>query len=227
MQLYIGNKNYSSWSLRAWLLLTQSGIEFEEIKLRLAFEDASNFKQTMTRIAPTGCVPVLVDAGFVVWDTLAIAEYLAEQYPDKHLWPDQPQARARARSLCAEMHSGFGALRNHCAMNIEASLPEVGKRLIAEQPDMVRDLERITQMWGQQFDEHGGPFLFGAFSIPDAYFAPVCSRIATYALPVPARIAAYVDRIHALPAMQAWTRDARAEQDFVEEGEPYRTAPVR
>jgi len=125
------------------------------------------------------------------------------------------------------MHSGFGELRNRCPMNVEASLPEVGKRLIAEQPDVLRDLKRITQMWETQFDEQSGPFLFGAFSIADAYFAPVCSRIATYALPVPSRVGAYVDRVHALPAMQAWVRDAKAENDFLEVDEPYCSAPAR
>ncbi|RQP26608.1 glutathione S-transferase family protein [Piscinibacter terrae] len=224
MQLYIGNKNYSSWSLRPWLLMTQSGIQFEEIKLRLSFTDESDFKKTLAKIAPSGRVPVLVDEGFAVWDTLAIAEYLAEKYPSKNLWPVQPLARARARSLCAEMHAGFGALRNHFGMNIEAHLPEIGQRVLAEQPDAARDFKRIVQMWEKQFDEHGGPFLFGSFSIADAYYAPVCSRIATYALPVPQRIAAYVDRIHALPAMQSWIRDAKAEHDFIAEDEPYRTS---
>ena len=227
MQLYIGNKNYSSWSLRPWLLMTQTGIQFEEIKLRLGFDEGSDFKKALAGLTPAGRVPVLVDEGFAVWDTLAIAEYLAEKYPSKALWPAQPLARARARSLCAEMHSGFGALRNHCPMNIEASLAEVGQRLLAEQPDVGRDLQRITQMWEKQLDEHGGPFLFGAFSIPDAYFAPVCSRIKTYALPVPARVAAYVERIHALPSMQSWTRDAKAEHDFLDVDEPYRTQPAR
>jgi glutathione S-transferase len=224
MQLYIGNKNYSSWSLRPWLLMTQSGIQFEEIKLRLSFTEGSDFKNTLAKVAPSGRVPVLVDEGFAVWDTLAIAEYLAEKYPSKNLWPVQPLARARARSLCAEMHAGFGALRNHFGMNIEAHLPEIGKRVLAEQPDAARDFKRIVQMWEKQFDEHGGPFLFGSFSIADAYFAPVCSRITTYALPVPQRIAAYIDRIHALPAMQAWIRDAKAEHDFIPEDEPYRTS---
>jgi glutathione S-transferase len=224
MQLYIGNKNYSSWSLRPWLLMTQSGIQFEEIKLRLSFTEGSDFKNTLAKVAPSGRVPVLVDEGFAVWDTLAIAEYLAEKYPSKNLWPVQPLARARARSLCAEMHAGFGALRNHFGMNIEAHLPEIGKRVLAEQPDAARDFKRIVQMWEKQFDEHGGPFLFGSFSIADAYFAPVCSRITTYALPVPQRIAAYIERIHALPAMQAWIRDAKAEHDFIPEDEPYRTS---
>jgi glutathione S-transferase len=224
MQLYIGNKNYSSWSLRPWLLMTQAGIPFEEVKLWLRSEADSDFKKTLAGIAPAGKVPVLVDEGFAVWDTLAIAEYLAERYPAKALWPQQPLARARARSLCAEMHSGFGALRQHCPMNIEASLPEAGRQLIEQQPDVVRDLSRIVQMWEQQFDEAGGPFLFGAFSIADAFYAPVCSRIKTYALPTPSRSGAYVDRILQLPAMQAWAEAARAEHDFLECDEPYRSA---
>lgn len=224
MQLYIGNKNYSSWSLRPWLLMTHAGIPFEEIKLRLNFDADSPFKKSLAAITPTGRVPVLVDEGFAVWDTLAIAEYLAEKYPAKQLWPVQPLARARARSLCAEMHAGFTALRNHCPMNIEASLPQVGAKVLAEQADVVRDLARISRMWEGQLDEHGGPFLFGAFSIADAFYAPVCSRIKTYALAVPARVAAYVEHIHALPAMQAWVRDARAEDDFLDFDEPYRSA---
>ena len=224
MQLYIGNKNYSSWSLRAWLLMTHFGIQFEEIKLRLNSADDSEFKKLLAPVAPTGRVPVLVDEGFAVWDTLAISEYLAEKYASKNLWPAQPLARARARSLCAEMHSGFGALRSHFGMNIEASLPEIGKRVLTEQPDVASDFKRIVQMWEKQFDEHGGPFLFGAFSIADAFFAPVCSRITTYGLPVPSRITAYIERIHALPAMQAWVKEARSEHDFVAEDEPYRTS---
>ena len=134
MQLYIGNKNYSSWSLRAWLLMTHAGIPFEEQQLRLDWDDGSPFKTTLLALAPTGRVPLLIDDGFAVWDSLAIAETLAERFPDKHLWPRDPKQRARARSLCAEMHSGFGALRNRCPMNVEASLPEVGARCCAEWP---------------------------------------------------------------------------------------------
>ncbi|HJV60658.1 MAG TPA: glutathione S-transferase family protein [Albitalea sp.] len=227
MQLYIGNKNYSSWSLRPWLLMTHAGIPFEEIKLRLSVEADSPFKKALAAITPAGRVPVLVDEGFAVWDTLAIAEYLAEKYPAKALWPAQPLARARARSLCAEMHSGFAALRTHCPMVIDASLPEIGHKLMAEQPEVAKDLERIVGMWQQQFDEHGGPFLFGAFSIADAYYAPVCARLKTYGLPVPPRVAAYVERIHALPAMQSWVKDACAEHDFIADDEPYRQAPGR
>ncbi|HUG25009.1 glutathione S-transferase family protein [Piscinibacter sp.] len=224
MQLYIGNKNYSSWSLRPWLLMTQAAIPFEEIKLRLSFDADSDFKRTLATVAPSGKVPILVDEGFAVWDTLAIAEYLAEKYPAKALWPTQPLARARARSLCAEMHGGFGALRSHCPMNIEASLPEVGARVLAEQPGVAQDLARIVRMWQEQLDESGGPFLFGGFSIPDTYFAPVCTRIKTYSLPVPAPVAAYVERVFALPALQAWVAGALAENDFLDFDEPYRKA---
>jgi glutathione S-transferase len=214
MQLYIGNKNYSSWSLRPWLLMKHAGIPFEEIKLRLSQDPDSAFKHRLAAVAPSGRVPVLVDEGFAVWDTLAIAEYLAEKYPARQLWPAQPLARARARSLCAEMHAGFAALRNHCGMNIEASLHEVG-----------RNLARIEQMWQQQLREHGGPFLFGAFTIADAYFAPVCTRIRTYGLPVGPAVQAYVDTIWSLPAMQEWVSEALAEHDFIEFDEPYRKRP--
>ena len=225
MQLYTGNKNYSSWSLRAWLLLRQAGIAFDEVPLRLSFNGDSDFKRALVAVSPAGRVPVLVDDGFAVWDTLAIAEYLAERHPEKQLWPADRLQRARARSLCAEMHSGFGALRNHCPMNIEAALGEVGARVLADEPEVQRDLQRIVEMWSEQLAAHGGPLLFGAFSIVDAYFAPVCSRIKTYALPVPAAVQRYVAAVLSLPAMQAWTQAALAEHDFLDFDEPYRSAP--
>jgi glutathione S-transferase len=226
MQLYIGNKNYSSWSLRAWLLMKQFEIPFDEVKLHLAWDPSSDFKRQVAAVSPAGRVPILVDEGFAVWDTLAIAEYLAEKYPARHLWPQAPLARARARSLCAEMHAGFSALRSHCGMNIEAQLAHIGPKVLAEQPDVARDLARIDRMWEQQLHEQGGPFLFGeAFTIADAYFAPVCSRIRTYALPVGAPVQQYVERILALPAMQAWSAAALQEHDWVDEDEPYRTRP--
>jgi glutathione S-transferase len=225
MQLYIGNKNYSSWSLRAWLLLTHAGIPFEEVQLRLDTEPSSEFKRRLADITPAGRVPVLVDDGFAVWDTLAIAEYVAEKFPDRRLWPAALRERARARSLCAEMHAGFTALRSHCGMNIEASLPEVGRKVLAEQPEVGRDLARIDALWSQQLAAHGGPFLFGEFSIADAFYAPVCSRTRTYALPLGATAQAYAERILALPAMQAWTAAALAEHDFIEFDEPYRRKP--
>ncbi len=225
MQLYIGNKNYSSWSLRPWLLMRHAGIAFDEVRLRLDAAEGSPFKQQVAAVSPAGRVPVLVDDGFAVWDTLAIAEYLAEAFPDQALWPADRHRRARARSLCAEMHAGFGALRSCFGMNIEASLPEVGRRLLAEREDARRDLARIVEMWRGQLDASGGPFLFGGFCIADAYYAPVCWRIRGYALPVPDDVQAYVDRMLSLPAMQEWTQAALAEHDFVADDEPYRTKP--
>lgn len=222
MQLYIANKNYSSWSLRPWLAMRQAEIPFEEIQLRLASEADSPFKQALTGIAPAGKVPVLVDDGFAVWDTLAIAEYLAETFPDRGLWPADRRWRARARSLCAEMHAGFQALREHCPMNVEAELHEIGPRLVHKQPGVHADLARLVEMWQQCLTESGGPFLFGGFGLVDAYFAPVCSRIRTYGLPVPPDAAAYVARVHELPAMQAWCEAARGEHDFIADDEPYR-----
>jgi glutathione S-transferase len=226
VKLYIGNKNYSSWSLRPWLAMRQLGLPFEEVKLRLSNVEGTDFKNTLTALGAPGRVPVLVeDDGFVVWDTLAIAERLHELFPDAGVWPREGRQRARARSLCAEMHSGFFALRNHCGMNIEAPLQEVGAKLWREQEELRRDVARIEQMWGEQLQASGGPFLFGVFTAVDAYFAPVCSRIRTYALPVNAAAAAYAERIFALPAMQAWVRDALAEHDFIQFDEPYRSKP--
>ncbi len=167
---------------------------------------------------------MLADAGFAVWDSLAIAEYLAERFPDKQLWPPDVRARARARSLCAEMHSGFSALRGACPMNIEASLPQAGAIAWRDKPAVRADVQRIVAMWTEAFDEYKGPFLFGAFSIADAYFAPVAMRIKSYALPVPPRIAEYVQRLCALPGVQAWIDDALAEKDFLDFEEPYRMA---
>lgn len=223
--LYIGNKNYSSWSMRPWVLMTEAGIPFEEVMVRFdAFEPGSEFKRVVGALNPVAKVPVLLAGDLVVWDTLAIAEYLAETFPDKALWPTAVADRARARSICAEMHSGFGGLRGHCAMNLEASLPDVGARLLREQPAVQADLDRIVQMWSELLAQHGGPMLFGKFTIADAYFAPVCSRITTYALPVPPPIADYIARVQALPSVRAWTEAALAEHDFVPFDEPYRTA---
>lgn len=224
MQLYIGNKNYSSWSMRPWVLMKQAGIAFDEVKLRFdAFTPESKFKTELALLTPAGRVPVLVDKELVVWDTLAIAEYLAERFPKAKLWPAARPARARARSVCAEMHSGFGALRSHFPMNIEASLPQVGERIWREQAGVRADLARIVQMWTELLSTHGGPMLFGRFSIADAYFAPVVMRLTTYAVPVPDVIADYMTRVKALPGVQAWVADALAEKDFLPFEEPYRS----
>ena len=225
LKLYVGNKNYSSWSMRPWVLMKQAGIAFEEALVRFdSFDSDSKFKTAIAAVNPVAKVPVLVDDGLAIWDTLAIAEYLAEAFPDKALWPVDKAMRARARSICAEMHSGFGNLRNHCGMNNEASLPEVGAILMRDQPGVRADLARLVQMWSELLERHGGPMLFGEFGIADAYFAPVCTRIKTYALPVPPAVDAYVGRVLALPGVKAWIDDALAEHTFVAFDEAYRIA---
>ncbi|MDH6592883.1 glutathione S-transferase [Variovorax sp. TBS-050B] len=222
-KLYIGNKNYSSWSMRPWVLMKQAGIPFEEVKLRFdSFAADSQFKQAIAKLNPIAKVPVLVDDELVIWDSLAIAEYLAETFPDKQLWPRAAADRARARSICAEMHAGFGNLRTLCGMNIEARLPDVGAKLLQEHPALGGEVERIVQMWGDLLAAHGGPMLFGEFGIADAYFAPVGTRIKTYGLPVPAAITAYIERVQALPGVKAWIDDALAENDFLPFEEHYR-----
>jgi glutathione S-transferase len=223
LRLYIGNKNYSSWSMRPWVLLKQAGIPFEEVMVRFdSFDTGSSFKNTVNAQTPTGKVPVLVDGDLAIWDTLAIAEYAAELFPDKQLWPSNKAARARARSVCAEMHAGFTALRGACPMNIEASLPDVGALAWRDKPGVRGDVTRLVAMWSELLAAHKGPMLFGEFSVADAYFAPVCMRLKTYALPVPAVIAAYVERVCALPGVKAWIDDALAEKDFLDFEEPYR-----
>jgi glutathione S-transferase len=222
-KLYIGNKNYSSWSMRPWVLMKQAGIPFEEVKVRFdSFEANSQFKKTISTLNPVAKVPVLVDGDLVVWDTLAIAEYLAETFPEKQLWPRASADRARARSICAEMHSGFGNLRTLCGMNIEASLADVGAQLLKDNPGLQGEVDRIVQMWTDLLDAHGGPMLFGEFTNAEAYFAPVGTRIKTYGLPVPPSISAYIERVQALPGIKAWIDDALAEKDFLPFEEPYR-----
>ena len=223
LKLYIGNKNYSSWSMRPWVLLKQAGIPFEEVKIRFdSFEADSEFRKKASSVNPAGKVPVLDDGGLVVWDSLAIAEYLAERFPEKNLWPQSVAARARARSVCAEMHSGFGALRAACPMNIEADLADAGLLIWRDKAAVRSDVARLVAMWRELLAAHGGPMLFGTFGIADAFFAPVCMRLKTYGLPVPEDISAYVARVCALPGVKAWMDDALAENDFREFEELYR-----
>ncbi len=226
MKLLIGNKNYSSWSMRPWVMLTQFDIPFEEVMVRFdSFAADSRFKATVGALSPVGKVPILVeDDGFAVWDTLAIAEYVAEKFPDKGLWPRDARRRARARSVCAEMHSGFTALRGAFGMNIEASLPDVGARVLAENAAARADLARVIQLWQEAIAHSGGPFLFGDYSIADAYFAPVATRLRTYALPVPDDVAAYMQRALAAKGAAAWIRDALEEKEFLPFEEDYRTS---
>jgi glutathione S-transferase len=221
-RLLVGNKNYSSWSLRPWLLMRQAGIDFVEEKI--GFNDPQ-FKARVQRWSPAGRVPVLVDhdrGDLVVWDSLAIAEYLAERDPDRGLWPADPAARATARAVCAEMHSGFTNLRSMMAMNVSARLPGFGWNLAVQ-----ADIDRISAIWtGLRGASAGrGPFLFGRFSAADAYFAPVVFRFNTYQPALAAPVAEYMATMLALPAMREWAEAAAQENDFVADDEPYRRAP--
>ena len=225
--LHVGNKNYSSWSMRPWVLMRQAGIDFEERKVRFdSFAPDSEFKRVIGAVNPIGKVPVLedreVDGGLIVWDSLAICEYIAETHPRLNLWPTDPAARARARSVCAEMHSGFFAVRNLLPMNIEASLPEIGALVLRDHAEVRTEVERIGAMWCELLERYGGPMLFGAFSVADAFFAPMCMRLNGYGIPVPEAVDEYIGRVGALPAVNEWTSDALAEQDFLPFEEPYR-----
>jgi glutathione S-transferase len=202
--LHIGNKNYSSWSLRPWLLLRELGVPFTE-KLHVFG------RGTIATVSPSGRVPCLVDGSTVVWDSLAIAEYVAEQHPT--VWPADRAARAWARSAAAEMHSSFGALRSSCAMS-------VGLRVTLKAPSaaLKSDLARLDALWTEGLTRFKGPFLAGnAFTAVDAFFAPVAFRIQTYGLTVAGPGAQWVQRLLARPSMQEWQRDALAE--------PFRDAP--
>jgi len=226
MKLYIANKNYSSWSMRPGVLLKQAGIAHEEVMVRFdGFDAQSKFKQALKDLNPVGKVPVLVDGDVTVWDTLAIAEYVAEKFPEKHLWPQAVAHRAHARSICAEMHSGFMGIRSACPMNIDAYLPEIGALAMRDKEALRNDLKRIDSMFSSLLKQHKGPMLFGEFSIPDAYFSPVVMRIKTYALPVSAETQAYIERLCAMPGVKAWMDDALAEKDFIDFEEPFRTKP--
>jgi glutathione S-transferase len=226
MKLYIGNKNYSSWSMRPWVLLHQFDLPFDEVMLRFdSMDEGSAFKQAITAVTPTGRVPVLVDhQGHVVWDTLAIAETLAEMHPQLHLWPRNAADRARARSNVCEIHSGFGGLRGTFPMNIEASLPDVGREMLLKRPEAARDVARIDALWTDALKASGGPFLFGDFSIADAMYAPVVARFRTYALPASTAASAYIERLWASKGVSAWVQAALAEHDFRDFEEPYRKA---
>lgn len=203
--LVIGNKNYSSWSLRAWLALWQTGAAFDEVVIPLDRDDTA---EAIRQWSPAGKVPVLRDGDLTVWDSLAIGAYLAEQFPDAALWPREPRARAVAMAAAAEMHSGFTALRRDMPMDV--------RRRTQQTPgsDVAADIARICDLWAEcraRFGEGGGDFLFGGFTLADAFYAPVASRFVTYGVDLPATARAYVDAVMATPAMRAWADAAAAE----------------
>lgn len=214
LKLVIGNKNYSSWSMRPWVAMTAFGIPFEEVRIGLDRPDTS---ARIGQYSAAGRVPVLVSGKTTVWDSLAICEYLAEQFPDKGMWPQDVEARAMARSICAEMHSGFTGLRSAMWMNIRASFPGKGRTPAAQ-----NDISRICEIW-EDCLAHSGPrqFLFGDFSIADAYFSPVVMRFRTYGVWMAPALQAYMDRVAAHPAVAQWVRDALAEQERLEKYDVY------
>lgn len=215
MKLVIGNKNYSSWSLRPWLLMKVLELPFTEQLIPLYQPDS---KPRLLEQAPSGKVPALHDESLVIWDSLAITEYLAEQFPGVAVWPRDTEARAVARSVACEMHSGFGALRTHMPMNLRAALPGKGRT-----PQVQEDIERIQDLWSDCRERYGqdGPFLFGAFSAADAFYAPVVTRFVTYEVPLSDLGADYRDSLLALPAMQDWYAAARLETERISASEPY------
>jgi glutathione S-transferase len=212
--IYLGNKNYSSWSLRPWLALKQTGVTFDEVVIPLRQADSS---AEIRRVSPSGRVPALRHGGTLVWDSLAICEYLAEIFPEAGLWPADRAARAAARSVSAEMHAGFPDLRRNLPMDLSRCQPHRNRAAAA-----LDDIDRVTAIWRdcrERFGSHGaaatkngnGDFLFGGFSIADAMFAPVASRFRTYGVALDPTSAAYVDAVWNWPAMREWAAAAEAE----------------
>ena len=220
LTLVIGNKNYSSWSMRPWVLLRQLGIPFQEKKLRF---HSGEWNAEIERWSPSRLVPVLWRGDQSVWDSLAIMEAVHEWYPQRGVWPQGDRARAFARSAAAEMHSGFRELRTHMPMNIRASHPGKGMS-----PEVQANVNRIESLWSEARRRFGsgGPFLFGEFSAADAMYAPVVMRLRTYAVKVSPETARYCETMLAAPGVRAWIDEALQEKEFVAEDELYATSPL-
>ena len=214
LKLVIGNKNYSSWSMRPWLALRANNIPFEEVFIALYTGEAD--KQRILSFSRSGKVPILVDGDVAVWDSLAIVEYVAERFPEKRLWPEHPAHRAHARAISAEMHSGFAALRNECGMNLHRPV-----RAIELSDEARANVARIQEIWAECRARYGqsGPFLFGSFCAADAMFAPVVHRFRTFAIAVSKDTQAYMDTMMALPAFAEWTKAGLAETIVIEKFE--------
>jgi glutathione S-transferase len=214
LKLVIGNKNYSSWSMRPWLALRANHIPFDEVFIPLYTGEAD--KQRILSFTHSGKVPALIDGDVTIWDSLAIIEYLAERFPGVQMWPEDRARRAHARSISAEMHSGFAALRNECGMNLHRP---VGA--IALSHDARADIARVQQIWSECRERYGkaGPFLFGSFGGADAMFAPVVHRLRIYAVEVAPEVRDYMNAMMALPAFQEWTLAGLAETLLIEKFE--------
>ncbi len=215
LTLVIGNKNYSSWSLRPWLAMKMAAIAFDEIRIPL---DQPDTRADILKYSPSGRVPCLIDqrpgGDLTIWDSLAICEYINEAHAGGAMWPADAVDRARARAIVAEMHSGFGAVRAHLPMDIRASLPGrgAGSLALAEVAD---EIARIESIWTESLQASGGPFLFGRFSIADAFYAPVATRFTTYAVPLPPTLTAYINGVLATAPMQQWIAAAHAETEVI------------
>ena len=212
-KLVIGNKNYSSWSLRAWLMAKAAELAFDEVLIPL---DEAGYKAEIRKHSPSGRVPTLIHNDLVIWDSLAIGEYLAETFPNARLWPTDPSDRAVARAVSAEMHSGFESLRRHMPMNIRSRFPEEGRK-----PGVQDDINRIKAIWRSCRDKYGagGPFLFGDFGIVDAMFAPVASRFRTFQVELGDTEQAYCDALMKWPDMKAWADAAENEPMIIDSAE--------
>ena len=206
LKLVIGNKNYSSWSMRPWVALRASGIAFDEVFIPLYTGEAD--KKRILGFSHSGKVPILIDGDVTVWDSLSIIEYIAERFPEAGLWPEDRALRAHARSISAEMHSGFVPLRSACGMNLHRPI-----RAVALSSDARANVARIEQIWTECRERYGrlGPFLFGKFGAADAMFAPVVHRFRTYAIEVAPQAQAYMDTMMAQPAFAEWTKAGLAE----------------
>ena len=215
LKLVIGNKNYSSWSMRPWLAMRANDIAFDEVFIPL-YTDNKADKDRILSFSRSGKVPTLVDGDVAVWDSLAIIEYLAERFPQARLWPEDRAARAQARAISAEMHSGFPALRNECGMNLHRPV-----RAVALSADAAANIARVQEIWTECRERYGrlGPYLFGAFTAADAMYAPVVHRFRTYAIKVVPQVQAYMEIMMALPAFAEWTRAALAETLVIEKFE--------
>ena len=205
MKLIIGNKTYSSWSMRPWILMKHFEIPFEEILIKL---DLPQTTEEIKKYSPTGKVPALIDNDLVIWESLAIMEYLYEKYPEKKMYPQDSKKRAIARSLASEMHAGFFQLREHLSFNIKKQFDH------GDLSSAQNDIERIKAIWTEQLSKSNGPFLFGDFSIADAMYAPVVGRFVTYKVPIEGSIESFVKSMMNLPALRSWYEGAYKE-DFV------------
>ncbi len=211
VELVIGNKNYSSWSLRPWLVLRESGIEFDERRIVL---DVETTERELAELGAAARVPVMILDGQTIWDSLAIAETVADRWPDKNLWPEDPALRAHARSISAEMHSGFLALREQMPMNCRA----MGRKVTLTD-ELTADLDRVIAIWSDCYHQYEGEWLFGDFSIADAMYAPVVLRLRTYGINLPESAAHYPRRLLQSQAMQDWLAAAEVETEVIEADE--------